>query len=364
MRCSKAKSSSSLAPRARASRPRRLRRAKRLELARHWPRAACAAARARTAAKARAVKLELAKNARAAKAAAKAAAAAANPDALQSTPSMVRGSGSASPSKSRARTLSNRARSLSGSGAQYHGPSEAATSGIALLKQGVRIVKYTQQGRRRLTTLRLTRDEKKLVWEGKKGAKLGVSRSVTLADVIELLVGCQTHAFEMCSHRAALEQQPLADPHLSLSLVLKASLPATPADVDGDQKCDGRLSRSSMASSMVGPTSYQKRGTLDLSIEDEEAYSVCVAALRQLLSESRHRPAAYPSPLNPIHASAIAALHEEAPADATRYEHFRDACLLWLDVYTKTTCFKVSRIRAQPPSPLHATTRHATHEPD
>ena len=63
-------------------------------------------------------------------------------------------------------------------------------------------------------------------------AKLGTIHSIAVADVIEVLVGQQSAPFIKHAHRAALQKQELTAAHLSLTLVLLASLPSIPAETE------------------------------------------------------------------------------------------------------------------------------------
>eukprot|EP00966_Prymnesium_polylepis_P319759 7376188-Prymnesium_polylepis.2 len=76
--------------------------------------------------------------------------------------------------------------------------------------------------------------------------------------------------------------------------------------------------------------------TLDLSFEEDETFGLALAALRTLQAERRERPAAYPSPSAPVHASAISCVLRGAPMDATRCELWRDAALRSLVTFFMT----------------------------
>jgi hypothetical protein len=263
-------------------------------------------------------------NAKAATAAARAAAAAAkNPDLMTLDEAEESGRPSAS-AVVRA--------SLSG-GQQR---SAAATEGIELLKRGCEAIKLTRKGRPRATTFRLSDDESKLSWDGKLSMRLGQPRTVFLADVMDVHVGQMSTAFERYQQRPAPTKalrvpEPEVMPHLSLSLVLIAGLPAPPSEMDDE------LESGSSASSGGG----LERATLDMCVIDEETFGLWVAALRALTTEVRMRPQAYPSPMAPMHASAAATLAKDAPPDATKYELMRDGSLRCLAFYVKTAIFAI-----------------------
>ena len=73
--------------------------------------------------------------------------------------------------------------------------SAAALEGIALLKQGCKVQKYSQNhAKAKLTTFKLSHDERTLSWEGEGvGGMLsslsGKRRSIELADILEVVVG-------------------------------------------------------------------------------------------------------------------------------------------------------------------------------
>ena len=160
-----------------------------------------------------------------------------------------------------------------------------------------------------------------------------------IADVLDICVGMQSDVYKKHLHLPPAQptggsSTPAApevpQQHLFLSLVLMGALPPRPDEID-DEADDGS-------------TSLTERATLDLSFDDEELFGYWVSALRGLLSEGQQRPAAYPTPYAPLHASAGIALRLAAPKDATMYERLRDAVLLGLDLYTKTRVFLVLTI--------------------
>lgn len=300
------------------------------------------------AAAARTVARETRINAKAAKAAAKAAAKSAQVPAHAQS---LRNSGRGLP----ARSMSKR-RSISGfmspglslssprltrlggsrtSSGKENSRSAAASEGIALLKRGCVATKYTKKGWPRRTKFKLTEDETALTWEGNSCAviKLGLARRVLMADAVEVLVGGQSAVFARHRQRAAAPSSPrtlhldrhlhdhVAPQHLSLSLVMLASLPLPPSEM-GD---GGTATIHSSA----------QRETLDISLDGEEDFGLWVAAMRALLNETRVRPQPYPSPMAPLHASASASIRRPAPSDATLYEKGRDRALIFLDDYAK-----------------------------
>jgi len=133
---------------------------------------------------------------------------------------------------------------------------QAAIDGITLLKRkGVQAVKFDRCGVPRLATFRLSEDETRLCWDGRL-----LSKSIELSDVVELLVGLESAIFQRTSLRV-----PPAE-HLSLSLILKASLPAPPS------------------ADTVESRGWQRQ-SVDISIGNEEEFGLWVAALRTLIRE-------------------------------------------------------------------------------
>ncbi len=159
----------------------------------------------------------------------------------------------------------------------------AAQEGIALLKRGSQAIKYTQKGKGRLTTFKLTKDETALKWQGsgaKVWTKITMAREVVMADVVELLVGHESAAFKQHMNRACAGSRRETDAgaakaHLSLSLVLMSALAQPPSEMDD------------AAEHGVGAGGSRSRATLDVSFEDEETFGLWVAALRALLDEGR-----------------------------------------------------------------------------
>ena len=86
------------------------------------------------------------------------------------------------------------------------------------------------------------------------------------------------------------------------------ALPPRPDEVDD------------MAGDDLESGSLTERATLDLSFDDDEIFGLWVAALRELLAEGQQRPAQYPTPYAPLHASAGIALRRAAPRGASTYE--------------------------------------------
>jgi hypothetical protein len=218
------------------------------------------------------------------------------------------------------------------------GRSPHATQGIQLLKRGCPAVKISQRGKVRQTAFKLSEDEATLSWEaGGVGGKLSLwPREVLLADVLDVVVGRAlnraSHASSQAPPSARLPAAvPELDPSLSISLVLTAVLPPTPSSI-----------RDSARSGAAASTKHgAHREGLDICLEDEETFSLWVAALRTLTTESRKRPVAYPSPYAPLHASAAASLRKGAPADASQSELCRDAVLRALAIYSNSRFFAV-----------------------
>ena len=224
--------------------------------------------------------------------------------------------------------------------------SQAAEEGILALKRGVPCVKYSRKGKQRLTNLRLSDDEAHLLWDGQlerkafsltyvysraAGPIFGKRRDILIADVLDMSIGQQSAVFVKHMHRAALEKQPVNKPHLSLSLILMGALPPKPDEID--DATDSAVHK--------GFHSSSERLSLDLSVDDEEVFGMLIAGLRALLDEGQQRPAAYPAPFAPLHASVGAALRLAAPADATVFELWRDRSLVGLDNYMRTRTFIV-----------------------
>ena len=161
--------------------------------------------------------------------------------------------------------------------------SATADEGIRLLKQGVGVTKYGRNGQPHTEKLVLSADERSLGWAGHVASKLmgsskllspkasSAARTVMVDDVVELWVGHETHIFKRHVRQAVASGKPVAaGPHLSLSLLLKSTLPAPPAESAEDDAEGG---------------AQGERETLDVSCEDDEQFGLCVAALRALLTE-------------------------------------------------------------------------------
>jgi len=137
--------------------------------------------------------------------------------------------------------------------------------GIRALRDGIVATKYGRQsGKPHGIILRLSPDEQSLTWETRGLAKLkknATKRAIRIMDIIELIVGRDSAV--MSHAQSDLE-------HLSVSLILRASLPAAPSAHDA--RSGGR----SLASSS------SQRETLDLTIADEEQFGLFVAAIRTL----------------------------------------------------------------------------------
>ena len=231
---------------------------------------------------------------------------------------------------------------------------QTASEGIALLKKGSVATKFSKHGRARPTKFTLSEDESSLRWAGRvpgqvvslqtlrAGVKtiVGQPRHVLIADVLDLSIGMQSDVFKRHLHLSAPALRsggqsdgagdtaphptsstrnytdgagasgaavPLS-PNLFLSLVLMGALPPRPDEVDD------------MAGDDLESGSLTERATLDLSFDDDEIFGLWVAALRELLAEGQQRPAQYPTPYAPLHASAGIALRRAAPRGASTYE--------------------------------------------
>eukprot|EP00966_Prymnesium_polylepis_P132036 3053512-Prymnesium_polylepis.1 len=108
---------------------------------------------------------------------------------------------------------------------------QAAVDGIVMLKRkgGVQAVKLDRFGVPRLATFRLSEDETRLQWDGRLTTK-----SIDLTDIVELLVGHDSAVFQRTNLRAVHAE------HLSLTLLLTASLPAPPSADDVEAPCSQR----------------------------------------------------------------------------------------------------------------------------
>ena len=124
-------------------------------------------------------------------------------------------------------------------------PLTAVQEGLALLKRGSQVTKHGRSGRPHATQLVLSDDETTLTWEAatrrraslERAASIGLrtlrrggeekSRSVRIADVVELLVGHESAVFRRSGGGDATA-------HLSITLQLTGSLPAPPSADDAD----------------------------------------------------------------------------------------------------------------------------------
>ena len=153
--------------------------------------------------------------------------------------------------------------------------SASAQAGIQALQRGVQVNKHGRQGKPHATVLSLSQDERTLSWAasrtvqrvssfGRAAKKIAggadKSRSIDLADAVELLVGRASSVFQRASKADGLHE------HLCLSLILSAALPAPPSASDG---ADGDADDGAA-----------ERETLDLAFRDEEDFGSCLAALR------------------------------------------------------------------------------------
>uniref|UniRef100_A0A7S3ERC3 PPPDE domain-containing protein n=1 Tax=Haptolina ericina TaxID=156174 RepID=A0A7S3ERC3_9EUKA len=148
--------------------------------------------------------------------------------------------------------------------------SQAVQEGIAMLKTGVRALKYSRHGRPRLAMFKLSEDERILSWEGRL-----LTKSIEIADVLELLVGQTSAVFRRNAAEEACRSS--AQEHLSLTLVLMASLPTPPSEAHDEH---GRRLAVEME-----PSGSGERQSLDIVCSEEEEFGLWVAALRALLDE-------------------------------------------------------------------------------
>ena len=133
------------------------------------------------------------------------------------------------------------------------GISETAAAGVALLKRGAEVIKFSRSGKPAVTLIHLSEDESMISW--KKHGRLGRSakdRSVALRGVSRLDIGRESAAFQAARPDKA---RGAGAAHLSLSLVLKPTYAHEGA----------------------------KKPTLDLCCSDEECFGLLVAAFRALL---------------------------------------------------------------------------------
>ena len=104
--------------------------------------------------------------------------------------------------------------------------SAAAQEGIALLKQGCKVKKYSQNHRRAtLTSFTLSEDEHTLSWDregvgGMLSSLGGKRRSIELANVLEVIVGHERELFQEHGQPSPSVPDDLQT-NLALSLILK-----------------------------------------------------------------------------------------------------------------------------------------------
>ena len=165
-------------------------------------------------------------------------------------------------------------------------------------------------------------------WNARALNKLGAvaTRSLFIADIIEILVGQESPVFGKANKAPRRDTATPDNAHLSLTLVLVASLPPPPSAMDDAER----------AQSLA-----KDRKTLDLSFVDEGEFGCVLAAFRTLLAERKERPAAYPSPVCPVHVSAVVSLQRGPPPDATPAEMRRDRVLKSLVDFFDTPACKV-----------------------
>ena len=145
--------------------------------------------------------------------------------------------------------------------------SAAAQEGIALLKQGCKVQKYSQNHAKvTLTTFNLSSDERTLSWDregvgGMLSSLSGKRRSIALADVLEVVVG---HEGALFLHDQEQPSQSMQT-NLALSLILLPSLPETP-------EAEGRDGGKPEAKA-------EERAALDLAFTDDEQFGLWLARL-------------------------------------------------------------------------------------
>ena len=138
--------------------------------------------------------------------------------------------------------------------------------GIALLKRGATVIKFSRVGKASVATLRLSADEQLLTWRGKdSGFKLinKDKRELEVSAIGRVAIGRDMPIFMRAKEAAAAKGHA----HLSLSLVMRPS-----AAAEGT------------------------RETLDLACADEEHFGLIVACFRALISERQERAAALQRP--------------------------------------------------------------------
>ena len=140
--------------------------------------------------------------------------------------------------------------------------SQTAHAGLALLRGGVEIIKFSSKGQPAVTLCKLSADETTLTWQahglGKLKKRKSDKRAIQMQDVERVDVGRESAAF-----RSAPPKAHAATAHLSLSLVMRPSAVA----IDG-------------------------RSSLDLCCADEESFGLLVAALRRLVARRLEAAAA------------------------------------------------------------------------
>ena len=87
------------------------------------------------------------------------------------------------------------------------------------------------------------------------------------------------------------------EPHLCLSLVMTASLPPPPSEMEDSVETEWTFRGSVKEDTKLSGGGGMNRKTLDVCLDDEETLGLWVAALRGLATEIRTKPTAYPSPL-------------------------------------------------------------------
>ena len=150
----------------------------------------------------------------------------------------------------------------------------AAEEGIALLKQGVLVIKYGRQGKPHQTMLRLTESEDVLKWEGRSTVAGKLSsvlakdseRFVALAAVRQLLIGRESTVFRSANWKDRLGVDATAGrPECSLSLVIDPMRHALSRGVTADQ---------------LFKEAGSARQSLDVSFQDDMVFGLVLSALR------------------------------------------------------------------------------------
>ena len=164
--------------------------------------------------------------------------------------------------------------------------SQTCAAGLALLRRGVEVIKFSTKGQPAVTLVRLSDDEKLLSWQAHGLGKLkrrNDKRVLEVKGIERVDVGRESASFKSAKPKARGAE------HLSLSIVMRPSY-----------ACDGRQS-------------------LDLCCADEESFGLLVAALRVLavrrfeaakVSAEKARPWGAGLP-------AIPAQHREDGAEST-----------------------------------------------